>query len=73
MFLILYFPLELNLEFASKFFIFYLTMNFMYFAGTSYGLCISIFIKNYELAVSLIPLTSLNFYFFYLTIFIVLP
>ena len=55
---ILYFPLGLNLEYASKFFIFYLAVNFLYFAGTSYGLCLSIFIREYELALALIPITS---------------
>ena len=71
--LILYFALELNLEEASKFFIFYLTVNFLYFAGTSYGLCLSIFIKDYELAMSLVPMTSFDLYFLIYKILLVLP
>lgn len=53
-----YFPLGLNLETTEKFFIFYLILNLTYFAAASYGYCISILIPNYELAVSIVPVTS---------------
>ena len=57
-----YFPLGLNLETTEKFFIFYLILNLTYFASASYGYCISILIPNYELAVSIVPVSSFYFY-----------
>ena len=53
-----YFPLGLNQEKPEKFFIFYLILNLTYFVATSYGYLISTLISNYELAVSVLPITS---------------
>ena len=57
-----YFPLELNLESADKFFIFYLIMFLSYFVSSSYGFCLSALIANYEFAVSLVPITGIIIY-----------